>query len=131
MAALKKIGILTLLIMLQFSSHVFSQDSHNCTLLGRWANGPSYAVAAKGDTAFLGIGAYMVIMDFSDTDHPIEIGKVLLPYLIYDIELDGNYAFVSNAVEGLRIIDISDAANPFEVGFLDTPGFANSVFIFY
>ena len=45
----------------------------------------------------------------------------------------GNYMYQSNYVSGLRILDVSDPANPKEVGYFDTvpigedsPGFAGS-----
>jgi choice-of-anchor B domain-containing protein len=51
----------------------------------------------------------------------------------HNLYVRGNYMFQSNYVSGLRVIDISDRANPREVGFFDTvptgenvPGFAGS-----
>jgi len=40
----------------------------------------------------------------------------------------GDYAYVADGEKGLRIIDVSDPANPSEIGFYDTGHFANNVF---
>ncbi len=39
----------------------------------------------------------------------------------------GSYAYVADEDAGLRIIDVSDPAAPFETGFYDTPGYAEGV----
>jgi hypothetical protein len=41
------------------------------------------------------------------------------------VSISGNLAYVSNRFGGLRILDITDPASPTEVGYYDTPGFAN------
>jgi hypothetical protein len=41
----------------------------------------------------------------------------------------GNYAYVADHKEGLRIISVADKANPTEVGFFDTPGRAVAVHV--
>ncbi|NQU05967.1 MAG: choice-of-anchor D domain-containing protein, partial [Calditrichaeota bacterium] len=44
-----------------------------------------------------------------------------------DVVVVGNYAYVADGWEGLRIIDVSDPENPDEVGFYDTENRAVSV----
>ena len=39
----------------------------------------------------------------------------------------GSYAYIADDLAGLRIIDISNPSNPFEVGNYDTPGYAHGV----
>ena len=46
------------------------------------------------------------------------------------VEVSGNYAYVAAFENGLRIIDVSDPANPREVGYLDTKGCAYKVYVF-
>ncbi len=43
------------------------------------------------------------------------------------VAVQGNYAYVADGREGLRIIDVSNSAAPTERGFYDTPGFAIDV----
>jgi hypothetical protein len=39
----------------------------------------------------------------------------------------GDYAYVADWTAGLRVISVSDPAHPVEVGYYDTPGYANGV----
>ena len=43
------------------------------------------------------------------------------------VAVSGSYAYVADGYSGLRVIDVSTPANPIEVGFVDTPGYAYSV----
>ena len=58
---------------------------------------------------------------------PTIVGSVDTPYLVYDIAILGNYAYVVTASEGLQIINISDPSAPVIVGSLDTPGAAYNI----
>lgn len=102
-------------------------DAENVELVSRWANGPCYAVAAKGDTAYFGNGGYLDIVDFSDPANPIELGKVLVPGHVEGVAVNGGYTYVVNEYDGLHVIDVSDPSNPFEVGYFDTGHNAYSV----
>lgn len=53
-------------IMEQPSIITDTGDSLNVRLVGRWANGPCEAVAVEGNIAYVGNGAYLEIVDFSD-----------------------------------------------------------------
>lgn len=50
-----------------------------------------------------------------------------LPGPILGVDVEGNYAYVADFKDGLRIIDMSNPAAAHEVGFLDTPGTAYDV----
>ena len=41
----------------------------------------------------------------------------------------GEHAYIANGVNGLLIINIPDKENPYIEGMVDTPGYANSIFI--
>ena len=47
----------------------------------------------------------------------------------YGVAVVGEYAYVADWDNGLRVIDVSDPSHPAEIGFYDTPGYANDVFI--
>jgi len=97
-------------------------DYHNVSLLGRWANGPSFATAAIGEVAYFADGAILRIIDYSVPGAPDPIGELTLPGPIFDIQIVGNYAYIANYDDGLRVVDISNPAEPVEVGFFDTAG---------
>jgi choice-of-anchor B domain-containing protein len=76
-----------------------------------------------------------IVWDITDLDDPVVLTEYLGETAASDHNLyvRGNYVYESNYVAGLRIIDISDPANPREVGYFDTvpfgenaPGFAGT-----
>jgi PKD repeat protein len=90
--------------------------------------GESNAVAVQGKYAYVGEGPTMTIFDISDVENPTIVSKTAaLPGIVQDIILVGNYAYVAAGFGGLRIIDVTDTANPKEISFFDTPGFARAV----
>lgn len=46
-----------------------------------------------------------------------------------DVCIDGNYAYVTNQEDGLKILNITDPSNPHIIGSYDTPNIAYSVFV--
>ncbi|MCP4414747.1 MAG: hypothetical protein GY808_19490, partial [Gammaproteobacteria bacterium] len=97
-------------------------QSSNVSLMGRWANGPCYAVDVSGNIAYFGNGGYLEIVDISNPANPVELGKIVLPSIPQNVTVSGNYAYVANEFDGLRIVDISNPASPIETGFFDTSG---------
>jgi len=51
-----------------------------------------------------------------------EMGFYDTPGYAYGVAISGKHAYVADYDKGLRVIDISDPAHPYEVGFYDTPG---------
>jgi len=47
----------------------------------------------------------------------------------WGVAIAGDYAYVAAAESGLRVVDVSDPAQPREVGFYDSPGWAGRVAI--
>lgn len=68
-----------------------------------------------------------MIWDMTDLDDPQMIGEFFGPTNATDHNLyvDGNLMYQTNNASGLRIVDISDPANPVEVGFFDTTPWGN------
>ncbi|MBL7074737.1 T9SS type A sorting domain-containing protein [candidate division KSB1 bacterium] len=102
-------------------------DDSNTTLIGRWANGPCYAVDVSGNIAYFGNGGYLEVVDISDPANPVELGKIVTPSIVYGVAVSGSYAYVADYWDGLRIIDVSTPSSPQEVGFFDTGGEAYGV----
>jgi hypothetical protein len=75
-------------------------------------------VTTRGNHAFVGIGARLVIYSVIDPTSPSLVGQTEeLGGDISDIVLVGNYAYVAHQ-QGLSIIDVSNAQAPATVGFL-------------
>lgn len=63
-----------------------------------------------------------LVWDFTDLDDPIMIKEYFGPTSATDHNLyvRGRYMYQTNNASGLRVLDISDPANPVEVGHFDT-----------
>jgi hypothetical protein len=66
---------------------------------------------------------------YMDPVNVITKGFYPLPGKAYGITVVGNYVYIANGTEGLRIVDVKDPANPIEVGSYDTPGQATGVVV--
>ncbi len=104
------------------STSIRSQDNLNCTKVGQWAEGPCYAVASIGHYAFLNDGCYLVILDITVPDNPVEVSKYLTRGVINNMRIKGNYVYAAINNFGLDIIDINEYSNPHEVAFLKIGG---------
>lgn len=100
-----------------FPSHMDS-DSLNVRLICRWPYGPSYAVAADTlrELLFLGSGGGIYVLDISDPANPIRISQIPTPGRVEDIVYQDNFLYIADYSEGLRIISVADAINPYETG---------------
>lgn len=66
------------------------------------------------------------IIDVSDPAAPTLVASTAHGNRIYDVDVDGNYAYVA-VVSGLAIVDITNPAAPVTVGSVSTPGWTISV----
>lgn len=66
------------------------------------------------------------IIDVSDPAAPVLAASTSHGHRIYDVAIDGNYAYVA-VVTGLAVVDISTPASPVTVGSVSTPGWTYSV----
>lgn len=70
------------------------------------------------------IGGLLVI-DVSDLSDLSKVGTYAIP--VIDMAIEGDYAYAAAGESGLRVIDLSDPAQPDEVGFTYTAGSPVSV----
>lgn len=84
--------------------------SYNTYVIG------SYVYSASGVN-----GLYITRLDSTAT------GSFDTPGTAKSIVVNGNYAYVADYEDGLRVIDVG--SNPHEVGYLDTDGHAEDVFV--
>ncbi|RMH74776.1 MAG: hypothetical protein D6681_22735, partial [Calditrichaeota bacterium] len=83
---------------------LFAQQSQNTTLIGRWPNGPCYAGFVVGNTAYIGNGGAVEILDVSNPASPVSLGQAITPSVVSDIFVSGSQAYVADGEAGLRII---------------------------
>ncbi len=76
--------------------------------------GAHRAVFGQGTYLYLGLGAELAILDVSDPPYPVRIGYLVLPDIVQDIYVAGDYAYVADLESGLRLVNVSDHANPIE-----------------
>ncbi len=80
------------------------------------------AIYIQDNYAYLNVGPIFVILDISAPQSPCLLGAVKLPVeTIIDIAVSDGYAYVAAGEAGLRIVDISQPAHPFEVGAYQAP----------
>jgi hypothetical protein len=84
-------------------------------------------VFSRGSYLYAGIGSELAILNLSDPLHPVRVGYVILPDIVQDIDVAGNYAYVTAGKGGFWLVDISNPASPVKLGGYYTPGEAGKV----
>ena len=92
--------------------------------------GLSKAIFSTGNLTYLGEGPGLNILDTSDPSKPVKMGKIILPGLVYAINVTGELAYIAAGEAGLQIVDVSDPAHLFVISQFDTPGIAQDISIF-
>ena len=67
-------------------------------------------------------GIPATLWDIEEIDNPEPVANYTanLESLVHNPYIRGNLAFISHNTEGLRVVDLSDATEPIEVGYYDT-----------
>jgi hypothetical protein len=99
----------------------------NTTLTAHWTNTATMAVAAADNYIYFGNGDYFEVAELTAEGTLLEKGKVVLMNVMRDIAVNGDYAYIAEGSNGLRIINITDPKNPVKVGLYNTGGFAYGV----
>ena len=101
--------------------------SEGVELVGQ-IGGVSYAVAVQGSYAYLGVGLRLVVLDISNPEEPLVLGRTeVLSYLVEAVAVAGGYAYFADSGNGLRVIDVGDPVAPVQVGYCDIQGRASGV----
>jgi hypothetical protein len=104
-------------------------DTENTGLIGQ-IGGMSLGVVVQGNTAYVGAGPRLRLLDISDPTDPVALGETpTLPSVVEDVAVSASYAYLAVGASGLRVVSISDPAHPQEVGYLGLSGYAKAVFI--
>ncbi len=133
MKSLRIFACLWMVVVLCASPHLAKAevvppaDAVDVQLVGQFG-GASYTVTVQGSYAYVGVGPRLVVLDISD---PLLIRKVgetdVLPTIVGDVAVDGNYAYVAAGTGGLFVVDVTDPGTPTIVGYYAAPVSANGV----
>ncbi len=73
--------------------------------------------------------ADITVWDISDLNHPVKVAKVDDPNAkVHNLDIIGNFAFVSYYTAGFRVYDISTPQNPILVDEFDTSPLSGEIF---
>lgn len=85
-------------------------------------------VARQGDYLYTGRGPRLEIWDVSDPLNPSLSGQTqVLPGIVYNVTLAGNYAYVATGYGGWQIVDVADPAAPTIVAVRSFDGYVRDV----
>jgi hypothetical protein len=85
---------------------------------------PTYirTLAISDPYAYVGGGTVLHVVDISDKSHPTAAGSIeIASGQIYDAAATGRFVFLAAYDAGLRVIDATDPAHPFETAFYTPP----------
>ncbi|MBN1483785.1 MAG: hypothetical protein JXA37_03610 [Chloroflexia bacterium] len=92
--------------------------------------GMIYASAVQGGYAYIGIGPRLVVWNVANPAQPAWAGQsAILPGVVRDVEVVGNYAYAAMGEAGVAILDISTPTAPTRLGDMVTYGEAVGVAI--
>lgn len=109
------------LLILYFSLSLYSlQQADSCSLVGQVDNIACSAIFVKDNFAYVGDGGYFRIYNVQNPANPNFRGQVTEPSDVTGIYVVGNYAYVADGADGLRIINVENPDSPSYVSRRDT-----------
>lgn len=88
-------------------------------------------MVSDGDRTYVYSTVYLYVYEWGTGNNPQFLDRVHLgDYYIRGMAVTGDIVLLGDGSSGVRIIDISDLANPQECGTVDTPGYARDIFVF-
>ncbi len=93
-------------------------DSQGVSVVGKWASGACWGVAAAGSTAYVVDGSRFEVIDFSVPATPVRRGRLSFANLGGKVAVSGAYVFLADPNYGLRVINVTNPDAPFQAGEL-------------
>ncbi len=106
----------------------FAQTAAPVTWLGS-VGGALQTVAVSGTIAYIGEGAALAVLDVSQPQQPVRIGRLPLPDLVYDIQIVDTLLYVATGYSGVQIIDSAIPQTPHILATYDTAGVALRTYV--
>ncbi len=113
--------LLLLIVLILMAIIIFSLDSLNVTCRGRVLFGSAHDLKVQGDNLFFTAGNSFVCADISNSSRIIPVSWINMENLGREFEISGNYAFVTDSIEGFYTIDISDPENIVQINKTSIP----------
>lgn len=125
---MKKIYLITINIII-LNTLLAAQPGSSTTMLGRWAAGPPYAFIVEDNIIYTANGGILQILSISNPSEPQLLGQVSTDGIITDVAKEGNYIYLAEQDSGLKIIDVSNLADPVQVSELFLQGPVNGLVV--
>ena len=95
--------------------HYYGGFASNCHSI--WPTEDGKHVLTTDETG----GGHIRVFDVADPDNVSQIAEYITDpsHIVHNVHIRGDYAFIAYYVDGLRVLDISNPAEPVEVGFWD------------
>ena len=90
----------------------------------------AFDIYTQGNYSYAAVGTGLLILDVSNPVNPVQISFLDfggIPNFTNGVEVVGNYAYVAATAAGLKIVDISDPANPTITSTYSTPSWVRQV----
>jgi len=106
-----------------------SHPGNGLELVGQ-VGGPTQAVAVQGKYAFIGVGMRMVVLDISKPSRVRQVGaSPVMDGFVTGIACTKEIAYVTAGGAGLYVVNISNPRKPSILGFYDSLGYPESVYV--
>lgn len=93
------------------------ESTYNLELIDQ-IGGAAADVAVQGNYAYVALGSRLIILDITNSLNPFFIGESsIFVGNVTNVVVNGNYAYVLDMGFGLHILDISNQAQPLEIGY--------------
>jgi hypothetical protein len=116
--------------MVMGTQPLLKADSSGIELVGQWNETPASKVFIEGNTAYIGSGKRLIILDISNKANPKKLGELPVLLNVTSIDVSGNYAYVTDgdlyaaaftpSSGWLHIIDKSIPGSPGEAALFCT-----------
>ena len=122
------------IILLLFSFFAFSNQESNIIYTVNAASGSfseDFTTTTYMDTSETNITGWGTGSIENIVKKPSIIGSINSALIgnVIDVFIDGDYAYVTNEDEGLKVVNITDPTSPFIIGSYDTDDIAQSVYV--
>ncbi|RKY91386.1 hypothetical protein DRQ15_05095 [candidate division KSB1 bacterium] len=104
-----------LILLIILSPKVFALSDSDIAVVYRYSYGEAQCVFVKGNYSYVGTSVALLIFDISDSSKIELVGHLYNLGGFWDLTAEDSLVYGVGG-EGLRIIDVSNPANPIEVG---------------